>query len=216
MRWLTGLEADDTRTLTWWAIVVGAVMALTAAIAVLVGQVQVTDEQVAVTRVCGSALDGVLDRSGWELWWARDLDEPDADVRSALVRTRRCPAVINRRLAVAAALGGLGLVLSIAAGRSARRTPPRTADSASRSGRLTRLGRATSLAGGALTVAGAVAVLVLVADAESTLFLYTDRLVVAVVGIIVLIPAIALFVLGRMLVIMGDQTGAPDAEASDV
>ena len=91
----------------------------------------------------------------------------------------------------------------------------------------------TSGVGAALTIAGVVAVILLVADADSTLFLYTDRLVVAVVGLIVLVPTVALFVLGRTLVIVartglrsdpsappGRPTGAtstvaPDPEASD-
>ena len=40
------------------------------------------------------------------------------------------------------------------------------------------------------------ALVLLVADADSTLFLYTDRLVVLLAGVIVLVPAIALIVGG--------------------
>ncbi len=74
------------------------------------------------------------------------------------------------------------------------------------------LGRATSLAGGILTVAGVIAVILLVADADSTLFLYTDRLVVAVVGLIVLIPTMALFVIGRVLALVGAHLDRFDGE----
>ena len=67
--------------------------------------------------------------------------------------------------------------------------------------RLARLARLTTIAGAGLTLAGVAAILVLVADADadSTLFLYTDRLVVAVVGLIVLVPPIALIVFGRAM-----------------
>ena len=58
-----------------------------------------------------------------------------------------------------------------------------------------------------LSLAGVAAIVVLVADADSTLFLYVDRLVVGVVGLIVLIPTIALFVIGRALVLVGTSLG---------
>jgi len=54
-----------------------------------------------------------------------------------------------------------------------------------------------------LSIAGVVAIVALVADADSTLFLYVDRPVVGVVGLIVLMPTIALFVIGRALVLVG-------------
>jgi len=66
-----------------------------------------------------------------------------------------------------------------------------------------------------LSLAGVVAVIVLVADADSTLFLYTDRLVVAVVGLIVLTPTIALFVIGRVLTIIGAHLGEETPESDD-
>ena len=75
--------------------------------------------------------------------------------------------------------------------------------------------RFTSALGGTLTALGLVAITVLVADSDSTLFLYTDRLVVAVVGLIVLIPTITLFVIGRVLVLVGDSVRQPEEEPSD-
>jgi hypothetical protein len=146
--------------------------------------------------------DAVADRSGWEIWWARDLDEPDPEVRSALVRTSGCPDAINDRLALAAVFGGVAAlaVLGVVVLRSDRRRSRARADVAER---LVRLGRITSLAGAMLTLAGVVAVVLLVADADSTLFLYTDRLVVGVVGLIVLVPTASLVVIGRALTILG-------------
>ena len=182
--------------------------------AALLFQVEVTDAEVAVTRSCGSVFDSVVDRSGWELWWARDLDEPE-EVRSALVRTNRCPDAVNQRLALAAALGFIGLVLGgVAMGRGrAARSLDVTASPVG--DRIVRLGRLTSALGGALTALGVTAIVVLVADADSTLFLYTDRLVVAVVGLIVLIPTVTLFVIGRVLVLVGESIQQSDRERSD-
>jgi uncharacterized membrane protein len=182
--------------------------------AVLLVQIDVTDAEVAATRGCGSVFDSVVDRSGWELWWARDLDEPD-EVRSALVRTTRCPDAVNQRVAIAAALGITALVLGAVA--MARRRTDRSADpSASPIGRrVVRIGRLTSALGGALTALGIVAIVILVADADSTLFLYTDRLVVAVVGLIVLIPTITLFVIGRVFVLLGGNVRQDERDRSD-
>ena len=184
------------------ALAASAVVLVALASSIVAAQVEVTHSAVDVTRTCGSAFDAVADRSGWELWWARDLDEPDPDVRSALVRTSGCPDAINGRLALAAVLGGVAALAVLGAvalrgGRRRSRTSDDVAD------RLVRLGRLTSLVGVVLTLAGVVAVVLLVADADSTLFLYTDRLVVGVVGLIVLVPAASLVVIGRALTILG-------------
>ena len=197
---------------------IGVVSAIAAALllvllgAVLLVQIDVTEA--GVTRSCGSVFDSAVDRSGWEQWWAADLDEPD-EVRSALVRTTRCPDAVNQRVAIAAALGITALVLGAVA--TARRRTDRSADaSASDTGhRLVRIGRLTSMLGGALTALGIIAIVVLVADADSTLFLYTDRLVVAVVGLIVLIPTITLFVIGRVLVLLGENLERSERDRSD-
>jgi hypothetical protein len=186
------------------AVVLAASALGLAAIAasVVMAQVQVTPAAVDVTRTCGSVFDAVADRSGWEIWWAQDLDEPDPEVSSALVRTSECPDAINGRLASATVLGGVAAlaVLGVVVLRADRRRSRARADVAER---LARLGRITSLAGATLTLAGVVAVVLLVADADSALFLYTDRLVVGVVGLIVLVPTASLVVIGRALTILG-------------
>ncbi len=197
---------------------IGVVSAIAAALllvllgAVLLVQIEVTEA--GVTRSCGSVFDSAVDRSGWQQWWAADLDEPD-EVRSALVRTTRCPDAVNQRVAIAAALGITALVLGVVA--TARRRTDRSPDAnASATGhRLVRIGRFTSMLGGALTALGIIAIVVLVADADSTLFLYTDRLVVAVVGLIVLIPTITLFVIGRVLVLLGENLEQSERDRSD-
>ena len=193
--------------------IAGSVLFLVAAIAVLLSHVQVTDEDVGATRVCGSSFDSVVDRSGWETWWIGDLDEPDSQVRPALVRTSRCPNAVNLRTTLAAILASIGLAGIIVARPRTRFGP---VDDAERSGvgqRIARLGTVTAFAGGALTLAGVVSIIVLVADADSTLFLYTDRLVVGVVGLIVLMPTLALFVIGRALALFGAHLAEDEASA---
>ncbi len=191
-----------------------ALVALVASIAVLLTQVEASDGSVGATRTCGSAFDSAIDRSGWDLWWASDLDEPDPSVRSALVRTRQCPEAVNQRLAVAALLGVVAVVGASMApvrdGSVRRRGAPTTVGD-----RIVRLGHMSTWAGLALSFAGVIALIVLVADADSTLFLYTDRLVVGVVGLIVLTPTIALFVIGRALTIIGTHLGDETPESDD-
>jgi hypothetical protein len=194
-------------------VLAASAVVLVAVTAFVVGtQVEVADATVDVTRTCGSVFDAVADRSGWEIWWARDLDEPDPDVRSALVRTSGCPDAINGRLALTAVLGGAAAlaVLGVVALWRDRRRPRVRSDVAER---LVRLGRITSFVGAILTLAGIVAVVLLVADADSTLFLYTDRLVVGVVGLIVLVPTASLIVIGRALTILGGTAGGRDVVA---
>jgi hypothetical protein len=182
--------------------------------AVLVVQIEVTDAEVDATRSCGSVFDSVADRSGWEEWWAQDLDESE-EIRSALVRTTRCPEAVNQRVAIAAVLA-IGAVVSGAVAAARRRTG-RSADTTASpiDRRVVRIGRLTSVLGGALTSLGIIAIVVLVADADSTLFLYTDRLVVALVGLIVLIPTITLFVIGRVIVMLGEKLQSSEEDRAD-
>jgi hypothetical protein len=207
------VTSDRTDWVVFTAGIAAALAVILAGAALLV-QIEVTDADVAATRSCGSVFDSVADRSGWEQWWARDLDEPD-EVRAALVRTTRCPEAVNQRIAIAGVLGATAVVLGAVA--MARRRSDRPADTAvSPVGRrLVRIGRLTAALGGALTALGIIAVVVLVADADSTLFLYTDRLVVGVVGLIVLIPTIALFVIGRVLVLLGETTEQTEQDQLD-
>ena len=202
-----------------FALAVLAVGLVLTATALLTLQVEVTTDvgvpgaSAETTRTCGSAFDGVADRSGWEVWWARDLDEPDEAIRAALVRTQQCPDAINRRIVLAAVLGTAAVSAAACAMWLRRRHTPLNQDDVV--GRIARLGRITSYVGVGLTVAGAGAIVVLLADAESTLFLYTDRPVVAVGGLIVLVPAVALIVMGRALALLaraGGWSPSPEPE----
>jgi hypothetical protein len=193
-----------------------AVVIVLASVATVVvaAQVQVTEPDVDVTRTCGSVFDSLADRSGWEIWWARDLDEGDPAVRAALVRTTGCPDAINLRLAVGATLVGLAAVVAFALWATQRQH--RASADTGVGERLLRLGRVTSFVGAALTIGGLAALVLLIADADSTLFLYTDRLVVGVVGLIVLVPTVALHVTGRALMILGASGGPTDASRDPV
>ncbi len=179
------------------AMVVGLVLVGVAALVALAWQVEVRDEVVGV-RGCGSGFDVLADRSGWEVWWARDLDEPDPAAREVLLRTTECPAAVNRRLAVAGSLAVIGAV--VAAVAFGRRRPEATAVGLRQ--RLERLGRITRFGGLALAVGGAAALLLVVADADSTLFLYVDRSVVVLVGLVALVPTLALAAIGHALTLM--------------
>ena len=198
-----------------WVAGVLAVLVLAGSVTVFLAQANVTNDAVGATRTCGSAFDAAVDRSGWEIWWAADLDEPDDLVRSALIRTDLCPSAINWRIGIAAALGSLSVLLAVFVsmrGRDERRRGPAETNVADR---IVRLGRATSVVGAVLTIGGVVAIVVLVADADSTLFLYTDRIVVVVGGLIVLMPAMALFAIGRVLVLVGAYLQQLDEERAD-
>lgn len=196
-------SASGRRRVTLAAIL--ALLAMACGLVALLVQVEVTSRTLGTTRTCGSAFDSLVDRSGWELWWARDLDEPDSAMRSALVRTTACPGAVNARTALAVALGSVGVILAALAGRHRARQMVPVADPVSSGRRVARLGLIVTVTGAVFALAGVVAVIVLVADAESTLFLYTDRLVVGVVGLIVLVPTLALFAIGRLLMIVGPE-----------
>lgn len=199
-----------------WVTALAALLTFVGLIVALLAQIEVTHSAAGVTRTCGSAFDSVVDRSGWELWWARDLDEPDDSVRSALVRTDLCPTAVNRRTAMAAVFGSLALVLAILTRPLASSAERQSGTSPAAAARLVRLGNATSWVGGSLTVAGMLAIIALVADADSTMFLYTDRFVVGIVGLIVLMPTIALFVIGRVLTMVGTHLSRNEQEHQDV
>jgi hypothetical protein len=153
-----------------------------------------------VTRTCGSVFDSMADRSGWETWWALDVDDPDGSVRSALLRTDNCPGAINRQLGITIALAAAGTALSATRRHRRIRT---LSHRRSIGGQFSRLGRNTSIVAAGLGLAGIAGIIVLIADADSTLFLYTDRVVVAVIGLVVLVPTLALYAIGRVLMLAG-------------
>lgn len=194
------------------AIAALGVVAVVAALVLVFANIQVTAGS-GVSRSCGSAFDSAVDRSGWELWWTYDLDEPDEETRTLLPRTTECPQAVNRRLATSAIIGTLGAsVLFIAATRHRRNT---TAPTASAASPIARLGQVTTTVGALLTAGGVIAIVALVADADSTLFLYVDRTVVALIGFIVLVPTLALVVIGRALTVVASSLPVLDERRPD-
>lgn len=179
--------------------VLGAVL-LFGALFVFQNQVSVESAGEPDGRACGSALDALTGRSGWERWWSADLDELPAGQPSQLTRTADCPGAINTYLWVSSllAVGGL-FALGVATWKRARQRA--TGEMAS----LHRLGTSIVTVGAFLTAGGAGALAVLVADPSSTLFIYVDRLVVALIGLIVLVPALALVAIGRVIVLVGER-----------
>lgn len=186
---------------TWIPFAVAG-LAVAGSVGVVVAQVTVTSDVESAARTCGSAFDALTDRSGWEVWWARDLDEPDTSIRSALIRTDLCPGAVNRRIVVATLLGAVGVVSLLFARFRERRDDRVVGADRPRATGLDRLGNWVSWVAAMLLIGGVIAIIGLVADADSTLFLYVDRLVVGIVGLIVLLPAIALLAIGRALVLV--------------
>ena len=162
-------------------------------------------------RACGSAWDVVAGRAGWPQWQAADLSDP-AEARSGgLDRTLRCPGAVNARIVTS---GGLALaaVALVAAGELAALRSARRAGSAGPgpARRLRLLGTAVTILGGLLTAAGLAAIALLVADPRAPLFLYIHRQVVVLAGLLLLLPAILLIVLGRAASMLARYLAHPE------
>ena len=162
-------------------------------------------------RACGSAWDVVAGRAGWPQWWAADLSDPAVARGGRLDRTLRCPGAVNARIVTTGGLA-LGAVALVSAGELAALRPARRAGPA-RPGparRLKLLGTAVTMLGGLLTAAGLAAIALLVADPRAPLFLYVSRPVVVLAGLLLLLPAILLIVLGRAAAMMAGYLAHPD------
>ncbi len=181
------------------SLALGAATLLITAVLVLLLQVRVHVSGIGAT--CGAPFDVIAGRADWQTWYADDLTDPRLRSTTALVRTDACPAAVNRRTALA---GGFG-VFAVIAGATAvllgtrDRLPPRRP-------KLRTLGAWVSGTGIVLTTAGLVALVLLLANPSAPLFLYVDRWVVATVGTIVLVPAIALAAGGRALMLVASTS----------
>ena len=182
-----------------WAV---AVLLLLASGAVLVLQAEVDGFSGPVS--CGSGLDAITGRTTWEDWWAQDLADPSAAASPRLIRSEDCAGAVNTRVVVAAFLAGAAALAAIGglAAKEGRGFEP-SPETDTPAHQLARLGSVLGGVGVALTIGGMVAVVALVADPESTLFLYVDRLVVTLIGAIVLVPALALVFAGRAVALIG-------------
>ncbi len=197
-----------------WRVMGRAVGALLIVIAIGVVLMEVDVPTGETTRgSCGSAFDAIAGRTDWEVWRAQDFDTPVTTSTNSLPRTEQCPDEVNRRILLAG-----GLVIAVIAVVTAAELLDRRGAEPSRAAkgdpvdRLRALGLYVMVAGGALTLAGLVGIVLLVADPESSLFLYVNRAVVALIGLVVLLPAIALMVAGRALALLA---GALEGKSPD-
>lgn len=175
--------------------VVGLLLALAAGTVLLL---QVSVRASGVGAACGAPFDVMSGRAGWQEWYAQDLTDPRVTARTPLVRTEECPAALNRRTAAAGALGAAAVIAMTAAALPAARDRRRR----TRPTPLRTLGTWVTGVGTVLTTSGLIALVLLLVNPDAALFLYVDRWVVAVVGLIVLIPAIALAAGGRALMLV--------------
>lgn len=175
-------------------------------------QVRIVDHDTGASRACGSAFDSAADRSGWEQWWAADLDEPDAVVRSSLPRTRLCPAAVNQRAAVAGLLAAGGASTAVLYMLQRRRVSEQGVRRSVTGRRLLLLGRSTAVGGGVLVAGGIVAIVMLVADSGAPVFRYVDRPVVFMVGLLVLTPALIMVAFGLALSFAGRHVDRRDRD----
>lgn len=185
----------------WLARAIGAA-ALVVAAGVLAVTVQV--HAAGGSRSCGSAWDVIAGRSGWQQWWA--LDQADAPSAAPWLRTEKCPGAVNAHVVEAAALGvGAVAALSAAAfiGSRSRKATPTAAPAR----RLRMLGRSMTVLGVLLSVGGLVGIALLVANPDAPLFLYVNRQTVVLLGLVLLLPAVLLIVLGRSASLLADHLG---------
>lgn len=149
-------------------------------------------------RSCGSSLDVLTDRAGWETWYAQDTVDTADGSSPRLLRTLECPDAVNTRSLIAGVLGAAGVAAFVAATalRRSRATAPPPSNQIVR---LRKLGLAVTVSGAVLVVAGLAALGVLLANSDATLFVYVGRPLVAILGLIVLAPVLALLVGGRAL-----------------
>jgi hypothetical protein len=174
-------------------LAVAGMLLLVAAATVASLQVNVRAE--GLTAACGTPVSVMSGRADWQVWYGQDLADPRIGVHAPLVRTEECPTAVNRRTLLAGTLLAAGAVAAFVAIVLAVRSRP----SRPRADALRALARAITAVGLGLTVVGLIALCLLLANPGNTLFLYVDRWVVAVTGLIVLTPAMALAAGGRAL-----------------
>lgn len=148
------------------------------------------------SRSCGSSWDVVAGRAGWQQWWSEDLGDATTRPAGALVRTLDCPAAVNHRILISGGLIG-ATVVTVAAGELAGRRRERERGTRRRTGsRLRTLSVVLTAVGCLLTVTGLAGIALLVANPDAALFVYVSRPVVALVGSLLVIPAVFIAALG--------------------
>ena len=177
---------------------IGVVLMLAAG-TVLMLQVRVHASGISAS--CGAPFDVISGRANWQQWFSTDLTDPRISAARPLVRTEACPTAVNRRTTIAGILAATGLALVTAAALLVARDRRRR----TRPIPLRALGAWVTGVGAALTVAGFIGLVVLLANPDAALFLYVDRWVIAIIGMLVLIPTIAVAASGRALMLVADM-----------
>jgi hypothetical protein len=190
---------------------VGTVV-LVAAVTVMLLQVRVGGAG-PTSRSCGSSLDVITDRAGWETWFAHDSIDGATSPAVPLLRTLRCPGAVNARTLVAGVLWAAGLVALLASEWMRRSGTSAPTPSRGVPARLRRLGQVVTGVGVTLVIAGLVALGVLLADRQATMFIFVGRPVVALIGLVVLTPVLALVAGGKALGLLA--RGLEEREARD-
>ena len=172
-----------------WSVAAGLVVV---AASVLVVTVDVHSDGRSTS--CGSGWDVVAGRAGWRQWWAQDQADPVAG--KPLLRTNDCVGAVNAHIVTATVLVLLALAIFAAA---AFVGPQRRSGGAGRRSarRLQVLGEVVTVIGSVLTVAGLTGLALLTADPAAPLFQYVSRTTVIFLGLVLLLPAVLLVVLGR-------------------
>ncbi len=176
---------------------IGVVLVLAAGTVLLL---QVRVDSSGISASCGAPFDVISGRANWQQWFSEDLADPRIRADAPLVRTETCPTAVNRRTTIAGMLGATAVVLATAGALLAARDRRRRTQSIP----LRTLGAWVAGVGAALTMAGVISLIVLLANPDAALFQYVDRWVIAIVGMLVLIPAIALAASGRALMLVAD------------
>lgn len=157
---------------------------------------------------CGSGWDVVAGRSGWRQWWAQDLADPVAGTR--LLRTNDCVGAVNAHIVASTALA-VAAVVAFAVTAVVGSRPWRRAARGGPARRLRVFGTVVTLVGGLLTVAGLTGIVLLTANPDATLFLYVSRPTVVLLGLLLLLPAVLLVVLGRGVSVLAEQLDREEA-----
>lgn len=153
----------------------------------------------------------VSGRARWPQWWAADLSDPAEGHHGHLVRTLRCPGAVNGRIVTSGGLA-VGAVALVSAGEfvALRRARPGRSAWPGPARRLRGLGTAVTVLGGLLTAGGLAGIALLAADPRAPLFLYVSRPAVVLAGLLLILPAVLLIVLGRGISVMAGYLAYPE------
>ena len=186
---------------------------LTIACVVLLLQVDVTGNE-RRALACGSPFDIVAGRLDWRDWWASDVGDATSSSEPSFARSTQCAGMVNRRLLLAAGLAVIAVVeVSVFETIRVRHAAPQPSRGG-RADRFRRLGTAAAVVGIGVTAAGLAALVRLWANPKSTLFLYVDRWVAVVVGLLMLLPAVVLIFAGRVLSLAATSSRARDEDTA--